>query len=312
MGGGLSVSDVALAAAFGTAVLLGNRPYSAPLRALLWLNLVYQFATLFTVIVNPYVANTVEWFHAWLLISGALIVGWALGRADTRRRLAPADLRRPRVIAVGTIVTGLLQYAAGDFGAVYPLWPLPMHKNAAGTLMAFAALIVYRPTRLGALARRLDARSPSGCCCVAIVMTQSRQALIGLIVAIVVIVVARAARRTLALAALLVDPRDLARRHDGDRADRIAESVQLVLPALDWITRGLRACGSTSPVFGHGLRYWYTDTASAFQPPQAELEVLASAGIVGLVGFIVMWIGVRRGALAGGPALRHARARGRR
>ena len=78
--GALSVSDVALAAGFGTAVLLGDRHYSRPLRMLLWANLLYQFATLFTVIVNPQTANTVEWFHAWLLVSGALIVGWALGR----------------------------------------------------------------------------------------------------------------------------------------------------------------------------------------------------------------------------------------
>ena len=34
-GGDLSVSDVALAAAFGCAVLLGKRPFSKPLRALL-------------------------------------------------------------------------------------------------------------------------------------------------------------------------------------------------------------------------------------------------------------------------------------
>ena len=80
-GGDLSVSDAALAAAFGTAVLLGKRPYSAPLRKLLVLNLVYQFATFFTVVVNPYLLNTVEWFHAWMLVSGALIVGWAVGAA---------------------------------------------------------------------------------------------------------------------------------------------------------------------------------------------------------------------------------------
>ena len=39
-GGDLSVSDAALAAAFGSALLLGQRPYSRPLRNLLWLNLV--------------------------------------------------------------------------------------------------------------------------------------------------------------------------------------------------------------------------------------------------------------------------------
>ena len=47
-----------------------------------------------------------------------------------------------------------------------------------------------------------------------------------------------------------------------------------------------------SPIFGHGLRYWYNPGELPFQPPQAELEVLASAGVVGLIGFLVMWIGV--------------------
>ena len=98
-GTGLSVSDVALAAAFGCAVLLGERPYSRPLRQLLWLDLFYQFTTLFTVIVNPYVANTVEWFHAWLLVSGALVVGWALGAGGYGRlalSLMLATTLRPR------------------------------------------------------------------------------------------------------------------------------------------------------------------------------------------------------------------------
>ena len=105
-GGDLSVSDAALAAAFGTALLLGQRPYSAPLRKLLLLNLVYQFATLFTVIVNPYVLNTVEWFHAWLLVSGALIVGWAVGAAGYARLALSLIVFTACVIAVLTLVDG--------------------------------------------------------------------------------------------------------------------------------------------------------------------------------------------------------------
>ena len=31
----------------------------------------------------------------------------------------------------------LVQYAGGNFGEVYPGWPFPMHKNFAGTVMAF-------------------------------------------------------------------------------------------------------------------------------------------------------------------------------
>ena len=60
---------------------------------------------------------------------------------------------------------------------------------------------------------------------------------------------------------------------------------------LDWL-REVYALWKLSPVFGHGLRYWYGDTFANFQPPQAEVEVLASAGVVGLIGFIVMWVGV--------------------
>ncbi|WP_404443980.1 hypothetical protein LG315_10930 [Microbacterium marinum] len=102
----LSASDVLLAAAFGTALLLGRRPYSAPMRRLLWLNLIYQFASLFTVIVNPYPQNTVEWFHAWLLVSGALVVGWALGRAGYAHAAFTLILAMACVVAAGTIVTG--------------------------------------------------------------------------------------------------------------------------------------------------------------------------------------------------------------
>ena len=120
-----------------------TRPYSRPLRQLLWLNLVYQFATLFTVIVNPYIENTVEWFHAWLLVSGSLIVGWALGRAGYARLALLLIIGTSCAIAVGTLLTGLLQYASGNFSAVYPSIPLPMHKNFAGTAMAFAAVVAY-------------------------------------------------------------------------------------------------------------------------------------------------------------------------
>ncbi len=47
------------------------------------------------------------------------------------------------MIALGTLVTGVLQYASGNFSAVYPRLPLPMHKNFAGTAMAFAAVVAY-------------------------------------------------------------------------------------------------------------------------------------------------------------------------
>ena len=64
-----------------------------------------------------------------------------------------------------------------------------------------------------------------------------------------------------------------------------------VFQRLDWL-REVYAFWKHSPFFGHGLRFWYYNTTVPYQPPQAELEVVVSAGLVGLLGFIVMWVGI--------------------
>ncbi|WP_314506983.1 O-antigen ligase family protein [uncultured Microbacterium sp.] len=285
----LSVSDVALAAAFGAAVLLGERPYSPPLRRLLLFNLIYQFATLFTVIVNPYAQNTIEWFHAWLLISGALIVGWAVGRAGQARTALLLTIGAAGVLGVGVYCQALLQYAQGDFTAAYPTWPFPLQKNAAGCMLAFAALIVYiRPDWMAWSPRWA---MPLFWAFVAgVAMTQSRQALIGLIVAIVVISFRRGGRRSgLVLLAAIPGAWLIVTMV----IDQIQSQNQFnsYFTRIDW-TREVYALWKLSPVFGHGLRYWYVHEWANFQPPQAELEVAASSGLVGLAGFVVMSVGI--------------------
>jgi hypothetical protein len=288
-GSGLSASDVALAAAFGTALLLGHRPYSRPLRAMLILNLVYQFATLFTVIINPYLANTIEWFHAWLLISGALIVGWSVARAGYARLALNLMVLGALVIAAGTVGTALLQYAGGDFGAVYPAWPFFMHKNFAGTVMAFMALTLFvnpdwvawkRPGRTAGFWVLIGA----------IVMTQSRQAIIGLVVAIIFVILRRGVHGRSRFALLLFIP--AAWLITTTVIDQVESQNKFnsFYQRVDWV-REVYAFWKQSPLFGHGLRYWYNDVDARFQPPQAELEVAASAGVLGLIGFVAMWIG---------------------
>ncbi|MGA1827855.1 O-antigen ligase family protein [Microbacterium sp.] len=288
-GSGLSVSDVALAAAFGAAVLLGERPYSPPLRRLLLLNLIYQFATLFTVIVNPYAQNTIEWFHAWLLVSGALIVGWALGRAGQGRAALLLVIGAAGVLAVGVYIQALLQYAQGDFTAVYPTWPFPLQKNAAGCMLAFAALIVYiRPDWMRWSPRW--AMLLFWAFVAAVAMTQSRQALIGLIVAIVVISVRRGGRRSPLVLLAVIPGAWLIVTMVIDQIQSQNE-FNSFFTRVDW-TREVYALWKLSPVFGHGLRYWYVHEWANFQPPQAELEVAASSGLMGLAGFVVMCIGI--------------------
>lgn len=289
-GAQLSVSDFALAAAFGVALLLGKRPFSKPLRMLLWLNLFYQFTTVFTVVVNPYLANTVEWVHAWLLVSGALIVGWAVGAAGYGRLALSLLVLTACAIAVVTVIQAIVQYASGNFGAVYLTWPYDMHKNFVGTALAFAAVVVYvNPDWVGWT--KGWSRLAFVLLVVAIVMSQSRQALIGLVAAILVVVLRRKVTgRSRWVMLLLIPAGALVYTMVSDQVASQNE-YNSVFQRINWF-REVFALWRESPVFGHGLRYWYTDISAQFQPPQAELEVLASAGIVGLIGFIVMWIGV--------------------
>ena len=288
-GGGVdvSVSDVALAAAFGTALLLGHRPYSRELRAMLWFNFGYQFATLFTVIANPYVQNTVEWFHAWLLISGSLVVGWAIGRAGYAKWAFTAMLVTGCLLALGTIVSGVLQYAVGDFGPVYPSFPWPMHKNFVGTALAFVALIAYVHPPWAGLSTRWT-RPALWLLLIAIAMSQSRQAWIGLVIAAIIIAVRRGGQSKLLLAlaipaiwltaSMVIEQLDSQNQHNS------------MFQRLEWF-REVYAYWKHAPIFGHGLRFWYVDPTLPYQPPQAELEVVASTGLVGLTAFAVMWVG---------------------
>lgn len=286
-GGDIAASDVALAAAFGTAVLLGHRPYSRELRALLWFNLLYQFATLITVIVNPYPENTIEWFHAWLLISGALVVGWAVGRGGYAKQAFGAMIVAGCVIAFGTVISGTLSYASGDFGPVYAEFPWPMHKNFVGTALAFTALVAYVNPPWAGLSPRWT-RPALWLMLIAIAMSQSRQAWIGLVIAAIVIVARRGGHSRMALllaipavwliVSMVIEQIESQNEHNS------------VFQRLEWL-REVFAYWKHAPWFGHGLRFWYVDPTLPYQPPQAELEVVAATGIVGLLGFAVMWIG---------------------
>ncbi len=287
---GLTVSDAALAAGFGTVVLLGKRGFSAPMRAMLWLNALYQFASLFTVLVNPFPQNTVEWFHAWLLISGALVMGWGLGRAGFARAAFILVLATAAAIALGTYGTAVLQFAAGGFGSVYPSWPWPMHKNFAGGALAFAAFLAYVNPDWAQLPRRWTI--PLFWALIgALLLTQSRQAAVGLIIVLLIHNLRQGASRHGVLIALLAIPAAVLVVQSVIEQIESQNRFNSVYQRLDWI-REVYALWKHEPLFGHGLRYWYVHPTANFQPPQAELEVVASTGLVGLAGFAVMWLGL--------------------
>lgn len=295
-GGGVDLSwaDVALGLAFWPAVLLGPRPFSPELRSLLWFNAIYQAATLFTVIANPFLANTIDWFHSWLLVSGALVVGWAVGRMGAGRLGIRLFLAAAIALALLGIVEGSLNYLSGNFEPLYPSWPWPMHKNYFGSLMCFAGLVFYaRPSWMGL--SRWGAQIGFWVCVMAMGVSQSRQALVGLAIGLVIIAFhGRRERRrgwlglflgvpALAVVATLV-------------RDQVASGNEhnSFFQRLEWYDQSI-ANWESSPWFGLGLRYWTQGRAEFnFHPPQVFLEVMATAGIIGLIGFVVMALGMLR------------------
>ncbi|WP_164233000.1 O-antigen ligase family protein [Microbacterium hydrocarbonoxydans] len=289
-GGDLTASDVALAAAFGSAVLLGDRDLSPPLKALLRLNLIYQFTTLFTVIVNPFTQNLIEWFHAWLLISGALLGGWAIGRAGKARFALILVYAVATLIALGTLTGAALMIPSGEIEAVYPQWPWSMHKNFAGGALAFAAFVAYVNPDWAQIPKRW-ARSALVLFLVALLLTQSRQAMVGFLVALLVHVVRQGAARHWVLITAIAVPGVVLIVQSVIEQIESQNRFNSVYQRLEWMGE-VYALWKHSPIFGHGLRYWYVHPTANFQPPQAELEVIASAGIVGLLGFIAMWLGI--------------------
>ena len=192
------------------------------------------------------------------------------------------------VIAFGTYLTGLFAYASGDFDAVYPVWPWAMHKNFAGTTMAFAALICFIHPSWAGLSRVWTQRA-LWFLLGAILLTQSRQAWIGLIVAIIV-AAARGRGRSRWLLVLVIPAIWLIVVMVIDQVNSQNEHNS-VFQRFSWF-REVYVYWKEAPWFGHGLRFWYVDPALPYQPPQAELEVIASAGVVGLLAFGVMWLGI--------------------
>ena len=284
----LSLSDFALAAACLPALFLARRPFSPGMRAVLWASAAYQFATLVTVVNNPYSANAVEWAHAWMAVSGSLVVGWAVGangHARTGMRLVVATIA---FLAAVTVVEGGLQVLHGDLSPVYITFPYPMHKNFVGTVCSFGATILYARPAWAGIGRRLGWLLLA-LMVVAMFLTQSRQAVIGFVAAVFVLVLrGRSERRRSKLVLLVLAPAVLFVTNLVQ--DQISSGNQFnsVFQRLTWFQDSLDVW-STDPWFGVGLRWWYTDRFPvSFQPPNAEIEVLTSAGVVGLVLFVVL------------------------
>ncbi len=292
--GPLSVTDLVLIAATVPAFLLYRREEAKSLQPLIWLGIAYQAMLIPTVLLNPYLANFIEWGHEMFMVIGSLLVGWVVGR----RGYASAALRLYVLgcTAIGIaafIIASIMLVREGSFGPVY-MWEY--HKNFTGNACAFAFLIVFlRPDWLP-WGRRFS-RWTMLATGAGVAASGARQSIVAIAVTILLMSLRRkeggGGRGRILLFALIPAlwfvantlSEQLAAFAGGDKFNSAAQR-------LVWFGQSLEIW-EQAPVFGVGLRWWYTPEFAqySFQPPNAIFEMLSSAGVVGLIAWIVLVLG---------------------
>jgi len=283
---GLSVSDLVLFMGTLCALTVFRLRDAPEVRSLLWLLAFYEATTVLTVIENPYRSNLIEWVHEAFLVGGSIIVGWVVAYAGKAKAAVTTYMFGACFIALWAC----LQTLTHGLSPAY--LPGGMQKNYIGDMMAFASLLAYtRPSWIG-WRSRVWPWVALVVCLLGLVASQSKQAMISLAFAIIFMqfrsrgMGRRSKLIFLALIPMLIIAFDILSSEISShnrfnsvytRLSAYSDSIQV------W---------SHSPLVGVGLRWWYLlKFQPAIQPPNAELEMLTSAGVIGLIGFFVLFFG---------------------
>lgn len=280
--GPLSLADLALAVATIVALLLARRGDLLALQPLLWAGAFYLALTAPQLVLNRYGANVLEWAHQGVLVLGSLVVGFVVAR-EGRARLA---LSLFVVLCCAMAAAAVVSNLAGGDGYV-GMW----HKNAVGVFLMYGAVIAFaNPPWLGW--PRLWAYGAFALCGVG--MLSSRQALVGTLLGVLVVGMRprfHNGKRSRWMLLVLVPAAWSVwlAVHDQLSDDNPFNSAS---QRLSWYGDSITVW-SLSPLYGVGHRWWITwhTGYGGFQPPNAELEVLTTTGIVGLIGFLGMFGG---------------------
>lgn len=282
----LSFSDLILGVATICAVSIFPARRAPHVRALLGLLCFYEATTLLNVIYNPYRANLIEWVHEAFLVGGSLVIGWVVSARGRAGVATAAFLVGSCVIALWAMAWTLTHHLTAAY------LPLGMQKNYIGDMLCFAFLVAFaRPDWISArVARRTTVIWAT--CAAGMLASQSKQAILSAVVGVGILTLRNLELRRHAKAIVAVSiPMVIVAAVIVDEKLRSSNKFNSVHQRLTWLSQSLQIW-HLSPWFGIGLRWWYTNRVPfAFQPPNGEAEVLTSAGLVGLVGFLVLLIG---------------------
>lgn len=278
--GPMSVADLALGVGIVVALLMLRGRGARSLQPLLWGGAFYLAMTLPQLLLNPYPENYIEWSREVMLVTGAAVVGFVIAR-EGKARLA---LSLFVILCCAMAVPALVSTLTGGNGFVGP-W----HKNAVGGFLMYGAVIAFaNPPWMGW--KPIWSYSAFAMC--GLGMLSSRQAIVGTLVGVLVVGMRprfHNGRRSRLMPLVLVPTAwfvYLAVAEQLTEDNPFNSASQRLAWYADSITVWL-----LSPVYGVGHRWWTTWRTGygGFQPPNAEIEVLTTTGVLGLIGFLGMF-----------------------
>ena len=284
--GNISVTDVLVAFAGIAAVAAGvGRTLDARARVVLRAFAFYLAALLVTLAFNQNLRADLEWFHRIALVAGAILVGAWLVRAGLHHRALQLLLAVTVVISVAA----LLNTASRGFA---PAQPFGYQKNFIGSLMATVLLVLiaaYRECELPRPTLVVAGLIVAG----GLIASQSRGAMVAATAGLLIWFFRTSSKssRSLRRVALLVAVCLGVFAALSIRAE-LHQGTYSSFTQRTEVEHATRQLWKSHPLTGVGLRFFKTSRYAGYQPPNNVVdEVLAEAGIFGLMGFVVFVVG---------------------
>jgi polysaccharide biosynthesis protein PslJ len=284
----LSIADVILVVATVAALPLMRWSGARQLKQLFALVLIYQASTLYSVFDHPNRYDIGEWFHQPLLVAGSALVGYVI----VDRGHAKQALSLFLSIAAALSIWVVAEFPAHGLHSGVSL-PGGLQKNFLGDLFVAAVLIAqFKPDWSGLKGRWVQ--WAKYICVLGVVASGSRQAMVTLVVVVGVVYLRQRGtdRRSKILVAALIPVGIVAYLTIAGQLS----STQINSLSIRSVSFSQSlALWHQYPLFGVGERFWYTGLyGPVTQPPNAEISMLATGGIVGLLGFLVLILGSLR------------------
>ena len=280
----VSYTDVLIALAGTAALVTGIGQTIDPRgRVVLRSFAIYLGALSVTLAFNQSVRSDFEWVHRIALVAGAVLVGAWLVRAGLHHSALRALLLVTTVISTFAVVVG------ASSGFANPAQPFGYQKNFVGSISATVLLVLlaaHREFRLPSSWLRISSLLIAG----GLVASHSRGAMIAFAVGALIwsfrsssMSTPRLRRLAIVGVIALVVFTGVSVKNELNVRSPFTSFNQRVQ-----VEHATARLWKDHPLTGVGLRFFKTPSYASYQPPNNVFnEILAEAGILGLMGFVV-------------------------